>query len=135
MEPRISLITLGVADLEVARRFYVEGLGLPVRMAADEVVFLQMNGLVLALYGRDALANDAGVSADGEGFRGFSLAHNVPVREGVDEVLRQVVEAGGRIVKPAEEKAWGGYAGYFTDPDGHLWEVAWNPGMPDLATL
>ena len=134
MEPRISLITLGVTDLERARRFYVEGLGLPVREGGDEnVVFVQMGSQVIGLWGREALAADAGVSAEGEGFRAFSLAHNVESKEAVDAVLRQAVDAGATLLKPATEAFWGGYTGYFADPDGFLWEVAWNPFMPDLA--
>ena len=133
MEPRVSLITLGVSDLERSRRFYVDGLGLPVRHADDSVVFLQMDALVLALWGREDLAADAGIPAAGEGFRGFSLAHNVRSKDEVDVVLRQAVEAGGTLVKAGVDAFWGGYTGYFADPDGFLWEVAWNPDMPDLA--
>lgn len=134
MEPRVSLITLGVSDLERARRFYVDGLDLPVRDGGDgAVVFIQMNGLLLALWGREALAEDAGVAAAGEGFPGFSLAHNVASKEEVDIVLREALAAGGTLVKPATKAFWGGYTAYFADPDGFLWEVAWNPFMPDLA--
>lgn len=134
MKPRVSLVTLGVTDIERARRFYVEGLGLPVREGGDEnVVFLQMGALVLALWRRDHMAADAGLPAEGDGFRAFSLAHNVATREEVDAVLRQAVDAGATLLKPAEEAFWGGYTGYFQDPDGFLWEVAWNPHMPDLA--
>ena len=135
MEPRISLITLGVNDLARARRFYVEGLGLPVRDAgSDEVVFLQMGpGQLLGLWGKDDLAEDAGVSSEGAGFRRFALAHNVDSREEVDAVLDQAVRAGAKLLKPGTEAFWGGYTGYFEDPDGFIWEVAWNPLMPDLA--
>jgi uncharacterized protein len=134
MKPRVSLVTLGVTDLQRARRFYMDGLGLPRREGGDEnVVFLQMGALVLALWRRDHMAADAGVSAEGEGFRAFSLAHNVESRDEVDAVLRQAVEAGGTLLKPGADAFWGGYTGLFADPDGFLWEVAWNPDMPDLA--
>jgi catechol 2,3-dioxygenase-like lactoylglutathione lyase family enzyme len=134
MKPRLSFVTLGVSDLERSRRFYVEGLGLPVREpGGDDVVFVDMGTMVLGLWSLTNLAEDAGVSPEGNGFRAFSLAHNVPSKEDVDIVLEQAVEAGGRLVKPAKDTFWGGYTGYFADPDGFLWEVAWNPFMPDLA--
>jgi catechol 2,3-dioxygenase-like lactoylglutathione lyase family enzyme len=134
MKPRVSLVTLGVADLARSRRFYVDGLGLPVRdIGSEAVVFLQMGATVLALWGRQDLAEDAGVSPEGSGFRSFSLAHNVTSKAEVDALLRQAVEAGGTLIKPATDAVWGGYTGYFADPDGFLWEVAWNPDMPDLA--
>ena len=128
MQPKISLITLGVSDLARSRRFYVDGLGLPQREGGDEnVVFLQMGALVLALWGREDMAADAGVPSAGDGFRAFTLAHNVEAKEEVDAVLRQAVAAGGTLLKPGADAFWGGYQGYFTDPDGFLWEVAWNP--------
>ncbi|WP_302139523.1 VOC family protein [Halomonas alkalicola] len=131
MEQRISLITLGVADLARARRFYEQGLGWRVGMAVDgEVVFFQLNGLILSLYPRAALAQDAGVAESGSGFAGITLAHNVRSEEEVDALLSEAQRAGGRIVKPASRAEWGGYSGYFADPDGHLWEVAFNPGFP-----
>lgn len=134
MEPRISIITLGVGDLERSRRFYEEGLGLPRRqVGSDGVVFLELKGMLLSLFPREDLAHDATVDAEGAGFRAFTLAHNVATREEVDATLRQAAAAGGRIVKPAQDAFWGGYTGYFADPDGFLWEVAWNPFMPDLA--
>lgn len=134
MKPKISLITLGVADLERARRFYVDGLGLPVREGGDEnVVFLQVGALVLALWRREHMAEDAGVSPEGEGFRAFTLAHNVESKEEVDAVLAQAVAAGATLLKPGADAFWGGYTGIFTDPDGFIWEIAWNPFMPDLA--
>ena len=134
MEPRISLITLGVRDLERMRRFYRDGLGLSERSQSNEgVCFLQLRGVVLALYGWDELAADAGLDPAGAGFRGLALAHNVESREAVDAVLVEAVSAGGTLVKPAGDTFWGGYTGYFSDPEGYLWEVAWNPFMPDLA--
>ena len=127
MEQRVSLVTLGVTDLARARRFYEEGLGW--RRANDhpQVVFYQAGGMVLALWGRDALAEDAQLPSAGSGFRAIALAYNTRDRAEVDAVLAEAEAAGGRIVKPAHEAFWGGYSGYFADPDGHLWEVAWNP--------
>jgi catechol 2,3-dioxygenase-like lactoylglutathione lyase family enzyme len=133
MKPKISLVTLGVSDLERSRRFYAS-LGLKERSESnDTVVFIQMGGTVLGLWSREALAEDAGIAPGGSGFRGFSLAHNVAVKEEVDEVLREAESAGGMLVKLGQEASWGGYTGFFEDPDGFLWEVAWNPAMPDLA--
>ncbi|WP_229843089.1 VOC family protein [Halomonas urumqiensis] len=124
----MSLITLGVDDLSRARRFYEEGLGWRVGLAVeDEVVFFLLNGVILSLYSRVDLAKDAGVPDSGGGFTGISLAHNVGSQAEVDSVLSEAERAGGRIVKPASKAEWGGYSGYFADPDGHLWEVAHNP--------
>lgn len=128
MEPRVSLITLGVADLARARAFYGEGLGFPLQAPSNEqIAFFGLNGLWLALYPREALADDALTTAQGSGFRGFTLAHNVRTRAEVVTVLAQAEKAGGKIVKPAQETFWGGFSGYFADPDGFLWEVAHNP--------
>ena len=127
MKPRISMITLGVRNLAVAVRFYEHGLGLPRRDAPPEVAFFTLNGSWLALFGREALAADAGVPATGSGFTGFSLAHNVASEAEVETVLQQAVAAGASLVKPGQPTSWGGYAGYFQDPDGYLWEVAHNP--------
>jgi len=127
MKPRINMITLGVADIEKAALFYEVGLGLP-RMPFDGgAVFFILNGTWLSLYPWNSLAEDATVAANGTGFRGVTLAHVVSSREEVDEVLNQAVRVGGTLIKPAQDVLWGGYSGYFTDPDGHLWEVAWNP--------
>lgn len=128
MEQRLSLITLGAADLQRSRAFYTGGLGwTEAPPSNDSVVFYQLGGIVLGLYGRLALAQDAGVSAEGSGFRGTALAYNTQSRADVDAVLAEVVRIGGTLIKPAEDVFWGGYSGYFADPDGHLWEVAWNP--------
>ena len=127
MKPRINMITLGVQDLDRAIRFYGQGLGLPRKPFEGEVAFFELRGTWLSLYPWEALAEDATVSAEGDGFRGVTLAHNVASKEEVDEVLSQAIEAGGNLVKPAQDVFWGGYSGYFSDPDGHLWEVAWNP--------
>jgi len=126
MEQRLSLVTLGVADLERSRRFY-EALGWRRHGAHTEVVFFQAGGMVLALWSREALAADAQLPAEGSGFRGIALAYNTRTREEVDAVLAEAAAAGAVIPKPAEDAFWGGHSGYFADPDGHLWEVAWNP--------
>jgi len=123
------MITLGVSDLDRAIRFYETGLGLPRKAMDADVAFFPLDGTWLALYSRAALAEDATVSAAGSGFEGFALAHNVSSREEVERVLEQAVGAGARLVKPAQDAFWGGYTGYFADPDGHLWEVAWNPHL------
>ncbi|MDX2274714.1 MAG: VOC family protein [Hyphomonadaceae bacterium] len=130
MEPRVSLITLGVADLARSRSFY-EALGFRASSASQEgIIFFQAGPLGLALFPRAELAHDAGVSPDGEGFRGITLAHNVRTKAEVAPVIAAAVAAGGREVKPAQDVFWGGHSGYFADPDGHLWEVAWNPFAP-----
>jgi len=126
MEQRLSLVTLGVADLDRSRRFY-EALGWRRHGAHAEVVFFQAGGLVLALWSREALAADARLPAEGSGFAGIALAYNTRSRKEVDAVLDEAKAAGATIPKPAEDAVWGGYTGYFADPDGHLWEVAWNP--------
>lgn len=127
MEPRLSLVTLGVADLAVSREFYGT-LGFEESSAGNEsVAFFQAGGVVLALFGIQALAEDAGVDVAPPGFRGIGLAHNVRSKEQVAQVLEEAEQAGARIVKPAQDVFWGGHSGYFADPDGHLWEVAWNP--------
>jgi catechol 2,3-dioxygenase-like lactoylglutathione lyase family enzyme len=127
MEQRLSVVTLGVADLERARRFYEEGLGWRRGNDHDGVVFFQIGGAVLALYPRPLLAEDAKLANDGQGFDGITLAYNTRTREEVDAVLAQAAAAGARILKPAQNTFWGGYSGYFADPDGHAWEIAWNP--------
>ena len=129
MEQRVSLITLGVSDLERSRRFYTDGLGWTAGLSTHEVVFFQAGGLIVSLFPFDDLAADAQVAIH-RGTGGIALAHNVREKAEVDIVMAQAAEAGATITCPASEKAWGGYAGYFSDPDGHLWEVAWNPGFP-----
>ena len=130
MEPRITLGTLGVSDLAPSIRFYRDGLGLPQRETPESVAFFEMRGVWLSLYAREALAGDATVSPEGSGFRGFTLAHNVRSPEAVDRLLADAVAAGATLVKPGQRVFWGGYSGYFADPDGFLWEVAWNPHLP-----
>ena len=127
MKPRISMITLGVNDLEKSVKFYNEGLGFPKMDSSPEVAFFTLNGSWLGLYGREALAEDAMVSSDGNGFNGFTLAHNVTSEAEVDQVIEQALSAGATLAKPAQKVFWGGYSGYFKDPDGYLWEVAHNP--------
>ena len=121
------MITLGVRDLAKAIEFYEQGLGFPRMESPPEVAFFTLNGSWLGLFGREALAEDANVSAEGEGFGGFSLAHNVETEAEVDEVVNQAVAAGATLVKKPEKVFWGGYSGYFKDLDGHLWEIAHNP--------
>lgn len=128
MEQRVSLITLGVADLARARRFYEEGLGWRAGFACDDVVFFQMSGMVFALFPRHELAADARIPSDKLGIGSPALAQNLRSREEVDATLREAEAAGATILKPATDTSWGGYSGYFADPDGHLWEIAWNPG-------
>ena len=130
MEPRISIITLGVADLERSTRFYRDGLGLPHDPEFEGIAFFPLQGTWLALYPRAELANDANVDPQGTGFSGVTLAHNMRSKEEVDRTLEQAAASGAVITKPAEEAFWGGYSGCFADPDGHIWEIAWNPGFP-----
>jgi predicted lactoylglutathione lyase len=130
MEQRISIFTLGVANLNRSREFF-ERLGWRRSMAKSEgIVFFQAGGMALALYPRDQLAKEANVAFDSQGFRGISLAYNARTRAEVDWVLKEAEAAGAKVVKPAQEAFWGGYSGYFSDPDGFLWEVAWNPFFP-----
>ena len=127
MEPRISIITLGVSDLERSLRFYRDGLGLPTsRDAAGGIIFFQTSGVCLALYPYEELAKDVSEEyvVPRPKFPGLTIAHNVRSREEVDAVLAQAARAGGTIVTPAHDTFWGGYSGYFSDPDGFLWEVA-----------
>jgi catechol 2,3-dioxygenase-like lactoylglutathione lyase family enzyme len=134
MKSRVSYITLGVDDLERALRFYRDGLGLPtegILGANDEeggVVFFKLaGGAVLALWPRASIARDTGLEAGPASVTEFTLAHNVASMDEVDAVMAQAGQAGARILKPAQKTFWGGYSGYFQDPDGHVWEVAWNP--------
>lgn len=128
---RLTLVTLGVADLARATAFY-ESLGWRKSSASqDEVTFFSMQGSVLGLYGRGPLAEDAGLTPEGSGFSGIILALNCDSRDEVDAVHAEWVAAGAGPVKPPEELAWGGYVGYVSDPDGHLWEIAHNPYSPN----
>ena len=130
MEPRVSLITLGVGDLPRAKAFYTK-LGFSASsVGGAEVVFLQAGAVALCLFPRESLACDADVPAEGSGFRGIAIAHNVRAKDEVDAVIAEAVAAGATVAKPAHDATWGGRSGYFADPDGHLWEVAWNPFFP-----
>jgi predicted lactoylglutathione lyase len=129
MEQRVSLVTLGVAELKRSREFY-ERLGWRRSMAkAEGVVFFQAGGMALALFPRQELAKDANVTPQGDGFRAISLAYNARNRAEVNAVLEEAEAAGAKLVKPAQDAVWGGYSGYFSDPDGFLWEVGWNPSF------
>ncbi len=127
MEQRVSLVTLGVADLARSLRFY-EALGWKRSNKDEGVAFFQTPGGVFALWSRGALAEDAGLTDSGAAFSGMALAYNARSKAEVDAVLAEAEAAGATILKPAEDVFWGGYSGYFADPDGHPWEVAWNPG-------
>jgi catechol 2,3-dioxygenase-like lactoylglutathione lyase family enzyme len=132
MEPRISFITLGVLDLDRATRFYEQVLKLP-RIPMPEgagVSFFEMGKTWLSLFPRTDLAQDAGVSAQGSGFAGFTLAHNLGSIAAVDALFEELRSAGVKIVKEPHHTSWGGYSGYFADSEGFLWEVAWNPHFP-----
>lgn len=136
MKPRITVITLAVEDLERSVAFYRDGLGLPTKgiigteFEHGAVVFFDLQqGLKLALWPRASLAHDTGLPTGAPSATELSIGHNVSSREDVDVVMRQAGEAGARIVKPAAETFWGGYGGYFQDPDGHIWEVVWNPDL------
>ena len=127
-EPRVSLITLGVDDLARARAFYETGFGWKASSASQgDVVFFQAGALAIGMFPRRSLAEDAGVPAEGAGFRGITLAHNVREPGDVDRLLALAEAACAKITKPAEDAFRGGRTGYFADPDGHLWKVPWNP--------
>lgn len=121
------MITLGVKDLSRSIEFYEKGLGFPRLESPPTVAFFTLNGTWLGLYGRAALAEDANVPAEGSGFNSFALAHNVASEAEVDQVMEHALSVGATLAKPAQRVFWGGYSGYFKDPDGHLWEVAHNP--------
>ena len=139
MKPRISMITITVEDLGRSLRFYRDGLGLVTagifgtEFEHGAVAFFDLQaGLKLAIWPRQSLAHDTGLAAGQPDPAGFSLGHNVASREEVDAVMTQAKQAGANIVKAAQDTFWGGYSGYFQDPDGHLWEVVWNPQLlPD----
>lgn len=135
MKPHISFITLAVADLEAALAFYRDGLGLPTKgivgteFEDGAVVFFDLEGgLMLSLYPREALAKDANVGVTPPSVSELSLGHLVASKAEVDAIMERAAAAGARVTDPARDRFWGGYSGYFQDPDGHLWEIAWNPG-------
>ncbi|MFO7285373.1 MAG: VOC family protein [Gammaproteobacteria bacterium] len=134
MKPRITVITLGVDDLEASVRFYRDGLGFPTQGVVGKefehgaVAFIQLQpGLRMALWPRTSIAHDTGLPSGSPNPTEMTLGHNVASRAEVDEVMAAAQAAGATIVKPAHDTFWGGYSGYFQDPDGHLWEVVWNP--------
>jgi hypothetical protein len=136
MKPRITILTIGVDDLERSLKFYRDGLGLPTQGVVGEefehgaVAFFDLqNGLKLALWPRKSIAHDSKVPQTAPSPTEFTIGHNVNSKAEVDAVMAQAKQAGARIIKPAKDTFWGGYGGYFQDPDDHLWEVAWNPRM------
>jgi len=136
MKPRISVITIGVDDLEASLKFYRDGLGLPTEGIVGQefehgaVVFFDLQGgAKLALFPRADIAQDAGIETAGRSPTEFTLGHNVGSEAEVDEVMGQAIAAGARLIKPAQKTFWGGYSGYFQDPDDHLWEVVYNPAF------
>lgn len=131
MEQRITLITIGVDDLPRSKKFYTETFGwIPEESSSDDVVFFKLNGVMLSLFPRTELAKDAGVSPDGSGFRPFSLAHNLRSEQEVDAAVAAVRTKGAVVIKEPQHVFWGGYSGYVADPDGNLWEFAYNPFLP-----
>ncbi|QCR21901.1 VOC family protein [Pontibacter sp. SGAir0037] len=131
MEQRITLITLGVRNLQRSKDFYMKVFGWqPAEGSSDGIVFFQLNGMQLALFPQESLADDAGVPADGKGFRRFSLAHNVRSEQEVDELVAALEEKGATVLKRPEKVFWGGYSSYVADPDENLWEIAYNPFLP-----
>ena len=127
MKPHITIVTLGVKDLQRSVDFYQNRLGFPRMDDSDSIAFFKMDGIILGLYPRDKLAEDITISPEGSGFQGFTLAHNVDSPEEVDKTLAEAAAAGAELVKPGQKVFWGGYSGYFKDPDGFYWEVAYNP--------
>jgi catechol 2,3-dioxygenase-like lactoylglutathione lyase family enzyme len=125
---KLTLVTLGVKDLDASLNFYRDGLGWkPSSVSQNNIVFFDLGGVGLSLYPRNLLAEDATVSSEGTGFSGITLAHNAKSMEEVDATLQKAEQAGAKVIKKAQKVFWGGYSGYFSDPDGYLWEVAWNP--------
>jgi predicted lactoylglutathione lyase len=133
MEQRVSLVTLGVKDLGTAKKFYVDGLGWKPVFENKEIVFFQTGGMVLALFLRDQLAADFEGDAQTFGRAAVALGYNVRLKSEVDPLIERAVAAGAKVLKPARDASWGGYSGYFADPDGFAWEIAWNPEWPIAA--
>ena len=131
MEQRITLITLGVKNLQRSREFYQQVFGWqPVGSSTESIIFFQLNGLQLALFPQESLADDAGLEADGKGFKSFSLAYNVRSEKEVDDLVAELAGKGARVLKQPEKVFWGGYSSYIADPDDNLWEIAYNPFLP-----
>ena len=126
MEPRISIITLGVKDLKKSTKFY-QDLGFPLQPGTDAISFFELAGTWLALFPKSSLAKDANILPKGNGFSGFTLAHNVKSKKDVDAIMKQAEQIGAHVTDQPHDRDWGGYSGYFADPDGYLWEIAWNP--------
>jgi uncharacterized protein len=130
MKQRVTLITLGVTNLQQSRKFYEQKFGwAPLPSSSDDVVFFQLNGIQLALFPSHSLAEDAGVSGEGSGFRKFSLAHNLRSEKEVDDLVADLKAKGVKVLKEPQKVFWGGYSSYVEDPDGNLWEFAYNPFM------
>lgn len=130
MDQRLTIVTLGVKDLEVSKDFYENKFGWErVETTGEHIVFFQLNGIQLALYPKGALAEDAGVEYEGNGFKGVTIAYNTRSIAEVDKIIQKLKGRGVRIVKPPQKVFWGGYSSYVADPDGHLWEIAFNPYM------
>jgi len=127
MEQHISIVTLGVRSLGISRRFYVDGLGWKPALENKEIIFFQSGGMVFALFLRDKLAEDFRADPTTFGRAAVALAHNVREKNQVDNLMKRAEASGAKILKPGREASWGGYSGYFADPDGFAWEVAWNP--------
>jgi len=137
MKPRITVLTIGVDDLEKSLAFYRDGLGLPTEgiigteFEHGAVAFFHLQaGLMLAIWPRDSLAHDTRLPKSAHSATEFSIGHNVNSKAEVDAIMEQAKNAGATIIKPAGDTFWGGYSGYFQDPDGHLWEITWNPQLP-----
>ena len=127
MKPRISMITLGVKDLKRSIKFYESGLGFSRKNTETEIAIFKLNGSWLSLYNLHSLAEDANVSSEGNGFNGFTISHNVKSEDEVDKVFDNAISVGAKLIKSPQEVFWGGYSGYFADPDRYLWEIAYNP--------
>ena len=131
MQPRISILTLGVNDLQRSFEFYSKIIGFPSEkgIEGDAIAFFKLNHMLMSIYPKDKLAEDALVPNDGSGFSGVTFSYNVSSREEVDQIIVELRQAGVKITKEPQSVFWGGYHAYFQDPDGYLWEVAWNPFM------
>ena len=130
MNQHLHLITLGVRDFEASKKFYTETLGWKISRPQEGVAFFQAGGVVLSIYPRELLAEDALISPEGNGFAGFTLAYNVQSEAEVDEIIADLKSKGVKIIKEPQKAFWGGYSSYFADPDDYRWEVAYNPFFP-----
>jgi len=130
MKQHLHIITLGVRDFELSRKFYSETLGWKISRPQEGIAFFQVGGVVLALYPREMLAEDAVISPEGSGFSDFTLAYNAQSESEVDAIIADLKSKGVKIIKEPQKVFWGGYSSYFADPDGYRWEVAYNPFFP-----